>query len=61
MWTEFFSTGMKQRTGSAKIFFDPDPAGEYSKAVKKLICSTLLPLKKVRHGIIVLNMFKTVA
>ena len=52
---------MKQRTGSAKVFLDPDPAGEYRKAVKKLICSTLLPFQKVRHGITVLNMFKTVA
>ena len=52
---------MKQRTGSAKVFLDPDPAGEDSKTVKKLICSTLLPFQKVRHGITVLNMFKTVA
>ena len=50
---------MKERTGSAKIFLDPDPAGEYSKAVKKLICSTLLPINNVRHGITVLNMFNS--
>ena len=60
-WAEFFSTDVKQRTGSAKIFLDPDPAGEYSKAVKKVICSTLLPFQKVKHGITVLNMFKIVA
>ena len=60
-WAEFFSTDVKQRTGSAKVFLDPDPAGEYSKAVKKVICFTLLSFQKVRHGITVPNMFKTVA
>ena len=45
-WAEIFSTDVKQRTGSTQIFLDPDPAGNYSKAVKKLIFSTLLLFKK---------------